>query len=108
MPFSGVQLICVGSCGLHTLHNAFKCGFGVWQLDKLLRAIHTLFHNVPARRDDFVTVTSSSVFPLPFCAHRWVENLRVVERALEVWPSLLVYLEAVRTKKVSNPGTGRC
>lgn len=76
-------------------------------MDKLLKSIHTLFHNVPARREDYVTVTRSNVFPLPFCAHRWVDNLPVVERALEVWPSLLLYLEAVKTKKVSNPGTGR-
>ncbi|KAJ8377511.1 hypothetical protein AAFF_G00259380 [Aldrovandia affinis] len=37
-----------------------------------------------------------------------VENLPVVERALAVWPSLLIYMEAVRTKKVPNPGTGSC
>ena len=104
MKPSGVQLICVGSCGLHTLHNAFKCGFTAWQLDKLLRAMHTLFHNVPARREDYITVTKSSVFPLSFCAHHWVENLPVVERALAVWPSLLLYMEAVKTKRLSNPG----
>ncbi|XP_063750379.1 uncharacterized protein LOC134871567 isoform X2 [Eleginops maclovinus] len=104
--YGGLQLICVGSCGLHTLHNAFKCGFTAWLLDKLLRAMHTLFNNVPARREDYVTVTKSSVFPLSFCAHRWVENLPVVERALVVWPSLLLYMEAVKTKKLPNPGTG--
>ena len=103
----GLQLVCVGSCGLHTLHNSFKCGFTVWQLDKLLRAMHTLFHNTPARREDYITVTKSSVFPLSFCAHRWVENLPVVERALAVWPSFLLYMEAVKTKRLPNPGTGR-
>ena len=35
------------------------------------------------------------------------ENLPVVERALAVWPSLLLYMEAVKTKRLSNPGTGR-
>ncbi|XP_028301021.1 uncharacterized protein LOC114462415 [Gouania willdenowi] len=29
----------------------------------------------------------------------------VVERALAVWPSLLLYMEAVKTKRLSNPGT---
>lgn len=106
MKPSGVQLVSVGSCGLHTLHNAFKCGFTAWQLDKLLRAMHTLFYNVPARREDYITVTKSSLFPLSFCAHRWVENLPVVERALAVWPSLLLY-KPVKTKRLSNPGTGR-
>ncbi|KAK0141222.1 hypothetical protein N1851_021736 [Merluccius polli] len=41
-----------------------------------------MFHNVPARREDYITVPKSSVFPLSFCVHRWVENLPVVERAL--------------------------
>lgn len=102
----GVQLVCVGSCGLHTLQNAFKCGFTAWQIDKLLRAMHTLFHNVPARREDYITVTNSTVFPLSLCGHRWVENLSVVERALAVWPSLLLYMEAVKMKKLPNPATG--
>jgi len=54
----------VGSCELHSLHNAFKAGFSMWQVEKLLRSMHTLFNNVPARREDYVT--KSSVFPLSF------------------------------------------
>ncbi|KAJ8353515.1 hypothetical protein SKAU_G00210820 [Synaphobranchus kaupii] len=77
----------------------------MWLLDKLLKAKHTLFHNVPARREDYSAVTKSTVFPLSFCGHRWIENLPVVERALAVWPSLLQYMDTVRTKKLPNPGT---
>ncbi|XP_058628346.1 uncharacterized protein LOC131538490 [Onychostoma macrolepis] len=104
--YGGAQLVSVGSCGLHTLHNAFKAGFSMWQVEKLLRSMHTLFNNVPARREDYVTVTKSSVFPLSFCGHRWLENLPVVERALEVWPSLQLYVDAVKRKELPNPGTG--
>ncbi|CAM4568699.1 unnamed protein product [Leuciscus chuanchicus] len=68
--------------------------------------MHTLFHNVPARREDYVT--KSSVFPLSFCGHRWLENLSVVERALEVWPSLQLYVDAVKRKELPNPGTDSC
>uniref|UniRef100_A0A1A8JX24 Uncharacterized protein n=1 Tax=Nothobranchius kuhntae TaxID=321403 RepID=A0A1A8JX24_NOTKU len=50
--------------------------------------MHFLFHNVPARREDFTKLTGSSLFPLPFCGHKWVENLPVGERAIEVWPKL--------------------
>jgi len=103
--YGGAQLIEVGSCGLHTLHNACKCGFSMWQLEKVLRSMHILFHNVPARREDFTALTKSTTFPLPFCGHRWIENLPVVERAVAVWPSLTIYLDAVRTKKLPNPGT---
>ncbi|XP_049457018.1 uncharacterized protein LOC125903885 [Epinephelus fuscoguttatus] len=47
--FGGAKLTMVGSCGLHTLHNAFKSGFSVWQLEKVLKALHTVFHNTPAQ-----------------------------------------------------------
>lgn len=103
--FGGAQLIVVGSCGLHTVHNAVKCGFNDWQVEKVLRALHTIFLNVPARREDFCKLTQSNTFALPFCGHRWVENLPVVERALLIWPNILKYVDAVSTKKLPNPGT---
>ncbi|XDV11176.1 hypothetical protein PO909_000186 [Leuciscus waleckii] len=101
----GRQLISVGSCGLHTVHNSFKTGFSAWNIEKLLRAMHYVFHNVPARREDYTKLTGTSLFPLPFCGHRWVENLPVAERAIEVWPKLKEYVEAVRRKELPNPGT---
>ena len=55
----GAQILMVGSCGLHTLHNAMKAGFTAWQIDKLLRALHFLFHNVPAQREDYINITGS-------------------------------------------------
>ncbi|KAG7235938.1 hypothetical protein INR49_001749, partial [Caranx melampygus] len=53
----GAQVLTVGSCGLHTLHNAMKAGFTARQIDKLLRALRFLFHNVPARREDYTNIT---------------------------------------------------
>ncbi|XP_056459485.1 uncharacterized protein LOC130392964 [Gadus chalcogrammus] len=96
--FGGAQLIVVGSCGLHTLHNAFKSGFSVWQMEKVLRALHTLLHNTPARREDFCSLTKSSVFPLPFCGHRWIENLPVVDRAITIWPMMVKTFTTFLTK----------
>ncbi|CAM4569983.1 unnamed protein product [Leuciscus chuanchicus] len=63
--YGGAQLVSVGSCGLHTLHNAFKAGFSMWHVDKILKAMHTLFHHVPARKGGLVH-TKSTVFPQPF------------------------------------------
>jgi len=101
--FGGSQLVMVGSCGLHTLHNAFKSGFTMWEMEKLLRAQHYLFHNTPARREDFFSLTESTEFPLPFCGHRWIENLPVVERAIKIWPNIQKYVHAVTTKKLKDP-----
>lgn len=52
----------------------------MWQLDKGLRAMRILFHITPARREDFTVLTKTTQFPLPFCGHRWLENLPAVER----------------------------
>ncbi|XP_063073162.1 uncharacterized protein LOC134463795 [Engraulis encrasicolus] len=101
----GAQVLVVGSCGLHTLHNAMKAGFTVWQIEKFLRALHFLFHNVPARREDYTNTTGSTCFPLSFCGHRWVENVPVAERALEVWPMVQAYVSAAEEKKVQKPNT---
>ena len=38
-----------------------------------------------------------------FCSHRWVENVPVVERALEVWPHVVNYVKAVKSGKLPNP-----
>ncbi|KAK0131540.1 hypothetical protein N1851_033715 [Merluccius polli] len=103
--YGGAQVLMVGSCGLHTLHNAMKAGFTAWQIDKLLRALHFLFHNVPARREDYTNITGSSCFPLSFCGHRWVENVPVAERVLEVWPMIQKYVDAAEAKKVQKPNT---
>ena len=86
---------------LYTTHSRLASP----HVEKLLRAMHFVFHNVPARREDYTKLTSSSLFPLPFCGHRWVENLPVAERAIEVWPKLKEYVAAVHRKELPNPGT---
>lgn len=103
--YGGAQLVSVCSCGLHTLHNAFKDGFSMWHVDKILKAMHTLFHHVPARREDYVRFTKSTVLPQPFCGHRWLDNLPAIEWALAVWPSML-YLDTVHRKELPNPQDG--
>ena len=68
------QLIDIGSCGLHTIHNAFKNGAENtdWALKKTLKGSYQIFHNSPARREDFQTITSVNDFPQSFCATRSV------------------------------------
>ena len=78
------ELLNVGSCGLHVLHNSFRDGAGAtnWNIEHALSSFWWLFKDSPARREDFTEVTRSSIFPLKFCSHRWVENVQVAER---VW-----------------------
>ena len=36
---------------------------------------------------------------------RWIENVPVAERAVQVWPMVRLYVGAVRQKKLPNPST---
>ena len=64
------DLIDIGSCPLHVINGAFQTGSmaSSWNLKKVLKAEWQIIHDSPPRREDFISVTSSSVFPLPFCA----------------------------------------
>lgn len=91
-------IIDIGTCGLHTLHNAFKAGIKApkWEIIDFLRAIYNLFKNVPARRADLIHYSGSSEFPLKFCAVRWLQNIVVTERAEKLLPNLRAYVEGVK------------
>ncbi|KAG8180576.1 hypothetical protein JTE90_018195 [Oedothorax gibbosus] len=65
-----------------------------WNLVTFLRAIYNLFKNSPARRGIFIDVTNASVFPKKFCAVRWLENIDVAQRAIEILPNLQKFVEA--------------
>ena len=54
---------------------------------------------------DYISVRASDHFPLKFCPHRWVKNVQVAERAIEIWPHIKAYVQKVTEKSVPNPGT---
>ena len=95
------KLLDVGSCSLHVLHNAFKAGAKAseWGTSDVLSALHWLFVDSPARRDDFATITGSSIFPQKYCKHRWLENVPVAQHAMDIWPNVCVYVKAVSVKR---------
>ena len=49
----------------------------------------TLLHDSPARRSEYTSITGSTVFPLSFYLTRWVENKKVAERLISIWPSIV-------------------
>ncbi|KAL3207145.1 hypothetical protein MRX96_010462 [Rhipicephalus microplus] len=82
-----VQCLDLGTCGLHTIHNAYRAGVvaSKWGLENLLSSLSAIFHDAPAQREDFSTVTGQVTFPLNFASHRWVENVPIIERAITLW-----------------------
>lgn len=91
-----VQCLDLGTCGLHTLHNAYRAGIvaSKWGLDSLLSGLSALFHDAPAR--DFCTVTGQTTFPLNFAAHCWVEKVSVTERAILLWCDIKRYVKCAK------------
>ena len=82
-----------------------------WDLETFLKALHILFEDTPARREDYLSVTNKGIaeskeaFPQKWCSHRWLENTSVAQRALDILPNIKVYIQAVQDKKVKDPGT---
>ena len=101
------QLLNIGSCGLHTVHNCFKQGVEStsWEISQILQALYILFKDTPARREDYTTITGSFDFPKKFCSIRWVENISVVNRAIEIRENVKEYVKAVEDKKCRDPRT---
>ena len=89
------QLFEVDSCGLHVIHGAFQSGVKTtgWEIEKIFKGMWRLFHDSPARRDTYITINRSDQFPLMFCQTRWVEDVPVATRALEIWSFVVAVVE---------------
>ena len=76
------QLTNIGSCGLH------KTGIEVtdWNIKATAKGAFQILHYSPVRWDDCISVSASTILSLFFCDTRWVEDKKVAERLLEIWP----------------------
>ena len=52
-----------------------------------------------------VKLTGSTVFPLKFFPHRWVEDVVVAERAHQMWPNIKKYVSSFRVTPKKAPQT---
>jgi hypothetical protein len=97
-------LLELGSCSLHIVHGAFQTGGKAsgFDISHLLTSLYYVFNDSPARRDDHTKLTSSKTFPLKFCAHHWLENGPVAERAIQIWEHVKKYVTDVKKKPDSH------
>ena len=54
-----------------------------WNLGDILHSLWQIFHATPAKREYFIQITGSDLFPFWFCQHRWLEDFKVAEQAFE-------------------------
>ena len=86
------SLLDTGVCGLHSVNCCVKNGFKLEffkNMSKTLKGVFILLHGSAARQDGYCSMTGSQSMPLFFCATRWVENKRVADRLIEIWPHVL-------------------
>jgi len=72
------QLFDLGSCGLHVVHGAFQTGHKAAgsAVNELLRSLHGVFKDSPARRADYTSLTGCDSFPKKFCQVRWLAGCK--------------------------------
>ena len=81
----------VGCCGLHTLYGSFQTGAVAtnWLLDRVPHCMWKLLKDLSARKDTCITVTCSEDFPLSFCKTCWVEDEKMVAKAVKFWSNIV-------------------
>ena len=93
----GHRLFDAGSCGMHTIHNAFRSTYATtgWDVEQSFTSLYWLFKDSPVRCEDYISVTGLEVFPQKFSQTCWAENVGVAERLLEMWPFVQQYFAVV-------------
>ena len=74
-----------------------------WKVSSFISSLYYLFKDAPARKDDYENVTGSTLMPLKFVNRRWLENVPVCRRALDIWDNIMKYVAAAEKGKVSKP-----
>ena len=84
-------MVSIGSCGIHIVHGAFKTAFEKtsWGMKGIIKGSFVILHDTPARRADYISITSSILFPLFFCATRWVDDKAPADRLIDIWPNII-------------------
>ena len=102
-------LINLGSCTLHTVHNAFGKGIEQYgkDIDNLCMDLHTLFKYSAARREDYKDIQIE--FELPehaFQQHtevRWLSLGPAIKRILEQWDAIVHFVTELAKDSSRSP-----
>ena len=73
-----------------------------WEIDKIMKSMWKLLSDSPSRRDEYLKFSISGKFPLKLCATCWVENEDTAERAMLVWPDIILLINHFLTLSKSK------
>ena len=98
-----VKILCTQTlwtpCNLHVVHESFekRVKDSEWNFGNTCILCGKFFLDTPARREDFIQITGSDLFPFRFCQHRWVEDIKVAEQVLKIWLHVNKYVKTVKS-----------
>ena len=95
------DLLNIGSCSLHVVHGRFekRAKESGWNLGNTPYSLLQIFYDTPSRREGFIQITGSDLYSFQFGQHRWVEDIKVAEQALKIWPHLNRYVKTVKSER---------
>ena len=77
-----------------------------WDIDKILKALYKVFNESPAPHEVYLREGTSEEFPMKFRSARWIKDQPVANRALEVWPTvMLTFSKSNQPKNNKNYNT---
>lgn len=78
------------SYAYYVIHGAFMCGIQIinWHIGGKLKDCYTLFHNSPARRADYFTLTASEIFPQFLFQEQYIKEEKVAEPVIGIWENI--------------------
>ena len=95
------KLIDIGSCSLHVIDGALRAADKGFAIMNFLRSSYEVFKDLPSRRADYIYFADNkdAKLPLKYCSTRWVENVSVAERIVEIIPYLQSYVAGMANKR---------
>ncbi|KAJ8877145.1 hypothetical protein PR048_021598 [Dryococelus australis] len=72
-----------------------------WYVVQFLKAMYSVFKDLPTRRSDFRQITGCSVLPTKFCDCRWLQNVPVCETT-QIFPYLKFFFHVIQGLPLSK------
>lgn len=94
---AGHPLIDIGTCSIHTVHNAFHKGLEEFgdTVCELISDIYHFFNNFPSRWEDYKSIQVKKDVPerrfIKHSSNRWLTLGPACQRLLQQWPAVLEY-----------------
>lgn len=104
----GKGLVNIGTCNIHTVHNAFMKGLVELGecASELIIDVYNFFNDFPSRWEDFEAIQIQEMVPqnrfIKHVSSRWLTIDGAAKRVLQQWPALVKYFVTFIPRNKNN------